>query len=309
MGKLDDMMRDAGANVGESMGAGRVGGLTPGAAPRPSVGIPARLQGITKAKDAAEIPVDKIQPDPDQPREEFDQDSLGRLADSLKTRGQLQPIRVRWVEERQSYVIIAGERRWRAGVIAGLRTMTCVIHDAPVSSGELLALQLIENMVREDLKPIEQARAFRSLQERNGWSVRQLARELAIDHTGVSRALALLELPAAGQASVEQGDLPAATAYELSKVDDPAAQERLAEKVLAEGLSRAETIEAVHRAPSRKKKGKPAPKLKPTTRSFRIGAIKITAECRRGLEDAALADALEQAARDIRQELDTREVA
>lgn len=307
MGKLDDMMREAGANVGESMGAGRVSGLAHGAAPRLGGGVPARLQGIAKAKDAAEIPVERIQADADQPREDFDSESLERLADSLKTRGQLQPIRVRWDEGRGAYVIIAGERRWRAGVMAGMKSMTCVIHDAAVAPGELLALQLVENMLREDLRPLEEAKAFRSLMDHNEWSIRQLARELAIDHSGVIRALALLDLPESIQASVEQGTLPPATAYELSKVVDPAAQSELAARVVAEGLSRAETVEVVHRAAGQKKKGKPS--RKPTSRGFRIGAIKITAECRRGLEDKALAEALEEAARQVRAAFDDRAVA
>ena len=92
---------------------------------------PDRLQGVARSKNAAEIPVDRIGPDPDQPREEFDAEALGRLAESLKTRGQLQPIRVRWDEEQGAYVIVCGERRWRAAELAGLPTMSCVIVDGP----------------------------------------------------------------------------------------------------------------------------------------------------------------------------------
>ncbi len=95
MGKLDDMLRGAGANVSESMGANRQGAPAPGTTQAPFGGVPARLQGVVKAHDAAEIPVEKIQPDPSQPREEFEPEALERLAQSLKTRGQLQPIRVR----------------------------------------------------------------------------------------------------------------------------------------------------------------------------------------------------------------------
>ena len=86
------------------------------------------------------IPIEKIQSDPDQPREEFESEALDRLAESLKVRGQLQPIRVRWDEGRGVYVIIIGERRWRAAVQAGLPTMSCVVHDGSVDPGELLAL-------------------------------------------------------------------------------------------------------------------------------------------------------------------------
>ncbi len=294
MGKLEDMLRGAGANVGESMGEGRVTGAVHRTPPAPFAGVPARLQGVTKARDAAEIPVDKIQADADQPREEFDAEALDRLAVSLKERGQLQPIRVRWDEGRGVYMIVAGERRWRAAVKAGLKTMTCVIHEGPVSAGELLSLQLVENMLREDLRPIELARAFRSLLDFNGWSVRQLAGELAIDHSGVVRALALLDLPPAVQEHVEQGALSPATAYEVSKVGDPAAQSELAARVVSEGLSRAETVEAVHRARGRKAKGRGARKV--TSRVFRSPASRVTVELRKGegpaLIRAALVDAL-----------------
>jgi ParB family chromosome partitioning protein len=298
MGKLEEMMRGAGANAGESMGEGRRPGAVHGAPPAPFGGVPARLQGVAKAKDAAEIPVEKIQPDPDQPREEFDPEALDRLAESLKARGQLQPIRVRWDEGRGAYVIVAGERRWRAAVKAGLKAMACVIHDGAIAPGELLALQLVENLMREDLRPIEQARAFRSLMDLNGWSVRQLARELAIDHTGAVRALALLELPESVQSSVERGTLPPATAYELSKVPDPDAQRDLAARVVTERLSRAETVEAVHRAVGRpaKGKGRGGKARKVTSRTLRTSAGRVTVENGRGLTPellrAALAEAL-----------------
>ena len=108
--------------------------------------------------------------------------------------------------------------------MASLASMSCVIADAPATEGELLAIQLVENALREDLRPLEQAKAYRTLIERNGWSARQVARELAIDHTNVIRALALLDLPETVQARVEQGTLPPATAYEVSKIADPTEQ-------------------------------------------------------------------------------------
>ena len=108
----------------------------------------------------------------------------------MKARGQLQPIRVRWDEERDQYIIVCGEHRWRAAEMAGLPTMSCIIMEGVIEPSELLALQLIENMLREDLRPIEQARAFKTLMERNGWSTRQLADALAIVQPQVVRTLA-----------------------------------------------------------------------------------------------------------------------
>lgn len=297
MGKLDNLLKAGGANIAESMGAGR----EQGAPARQTSTMPARWQGVTKSKNAVEVPLDKIAPDPDQPREEFEPESLQRLADSLKTRGQLQPIRVRWDDAQDLYVLICGERRWRAARIAGLPSISCVVSDAPVDAGELLALQLIENCLREDLKPIEQARAFRSLMDRNAWSGNQAARALGIAQPTVVRALALLDLPDPIQNQVEQGALPPGTAYEIGKVEDPEIQQALAERVVTQGLSRAETIEAVRaaaqRTPSSVSTGRASgrPRKPITSRTLRASGCKITVVNRKGLDDALLAQALREA--------------
>ena len=205
MSRFARMMERDGQNVAESIGSrpgqhdGAGPGLEPGLRSRSSgpAADPAaaRLVGVVRTKAAAEIPIDRITRDPDQPREDFDEEGLGRLASSLKARGQLQPIRVRWDEGRGLYVIVCGERRWRAAALGGLTTMSCVIMDGPISAGELLMIQVVENALREDLRPIERARAYRALMDLNGWSTRQAAAELAIDQTSVVNALKLLELP------------------------------------------------------------------------------------------------------------------
>ena len=208
MSKLDKILAESGSNIDASMGAGRSPRPLHGATPPPATSGPARLQGLVRSKDTAEIPLDRIERDPEQPREEFSEEGLERLAQSLRTRGQLQSIRVRWDEGRGVYVIVCGERRWRAARMAGLLTMSCVIMDQPAEPGELLALQLVENALREDLRPIEQAHAYKALLELHAWSARQLATELAINPATVTRALALLELPASVQERVEQGAWP-----------------------------------------------------------------------------------------------------
>jgi ParB family chromosome partitioning protein len=294
MGKLDELRKKAVGNIDESMGAGRPEGPTMhGVSAVVAKAMPARLQGLVRSQNAAEIPVARIEPDPDQPREEFDAPGLERLAESLKTRGQLQPVRVRWDEGRGVYVLICGERRWRAAALAGLPTLSCVIHDGPVAPGELLALQLIENCVREDLKPVEQARAFRALMERNTWSGNQLAKALGIPQPSVVRALALLELPSAVQEKVEQGTLAPATAYEISKVADRAVQEVLAERVVQSGLTRSETIDAVRKSGRRSRGAKPR---KPTVRVIRTSGAKITVEFKKAAGDAEVLAALREAA-------------
>jgi ParB family transcriptional regulator, chromosome partitioning protein len=238
MSKMDELQRLAG-HMDASLGVGADRGISPPVlAPGQAQRVPARLQGVTKVRDALLIPTDKIQRDDNQPREEFDEPALERLAESLRTRGQLQPIRVRWDEGRGVYLLVLGERRWRAATMAGIATMSCIVHDGPVESAELLALQLVENALREDLKPVEQAKAYRRLMDAHAWSGNQLARELSVDQAAVSRTLALLNLPAAVQARVEAGELAPRTAYEISKLPDPNAQVELADQAIAGGITR-----------------------------------------------------------------------
>jgi ParB family chromosome partitioning protein len=302
MSKRDELMKGL-PNVRESMGEfeGRSSGA-PTAGPRAT---PAHLVGVVRSKDVSQIAIVRIDRDPSQPREEFDPDGLERLAQSLKTRGLLQPLRVRWDAERERYMILCGERRWRAAKMAGLESLACVIVEGDLSPQERLAVQLVENALREDLKPIEQARAYKTLMDDQGWTVRQLAAELAIHHGQVVRALALLELPKTVQERVEQGTLAPATAYEISKVEDEDRREQLAERVIAEGLSRDETIAEVRAAsderPAKAKgRGVTRPKKKPvTTRTLKAVGCRITVENRKGLDDELLVRALREAADQI----------
>lgn len=297
MSKLEELMRSSRGIASESMGRHQPAGPMHGASQPLAAAVPDRLQGVARSKNAAEIPIDKIDRDPEQPREEFDPEALARLAESLRQRGQIQPIRVRWDEGRGGYVIVCGERRWRAARMAGMATMSCVIMDGPVTPAELRSLQLVENLVREDLRPVEQAKAFRAIMDLNGWSTHDVARELAVDQSSVVRALKLLDLPPTVQEQVEQGTLPPATAYEVSKLDDPEEQAALAGRVVAEGLSRAETVEAVRRATKRAPKAKGRAARKPTSRVFRkVAGCTVTVENGRGLDPemvrAALAEAM-----------------
>jgi ParB family chromosome partitioning protein len=287
MNKRDELMKGL-SNVRESMGDfdGVVRGA-PASGPRQ---VPAHLAGVVRSKDVSQIAIDRIDRDPAQPREEFEPEGLERLAHSLRQRGLLQPIRVRWDAPQERYIIICGERRWRAAKIAGLESLACVIVEGDLTSQERLAIQLVENALREDLKPIEQARAYKSLMESQGWSVRQLAAELSIHHGQVVRAIALLDLPEPIQERIEQGTLAPATAYEISKVGDEQVQEELAARVVHEGLSREETIEAVRSVsphdPTRGQgRGGLRGKKKPITiRTFRAAGCKVTVESRKGID-------------------------
>jgi ParB family chromosome partitioning protein len=298
MGKLDALMKAHGASISDSFGTGAsADALPPGMSLDHAQRVPARDQGVTRSRHAVEIPIDKIQPDPDQPREEFEPEAMERLGESLRTKGKLQPIRVRWDEARERYVIILGERRWRAANHAGLKTLSCVVHQGPVDSGELLALQLIENAVREDLKPIEQAKAYRRLQELYGWSGNQLAKELAVPQPAVVHALALLKLPDAVQTKIEAGELAARTAYEISKLDDPAEQASLAEKAVAEKM----TGERVSVTVKAKKAGRNVPEAAARKEFKRDDGIRVTITGATGAE--AVLAALKWAVRKAQDEL------
>ena len=189
--------------------------------------------------------------------------------------------------------------------MAGLATLPCIVDDRPISAGELLAMQMVENCLREDLKPVEQAKAFRALMNLNGWSGNQLAKELGIAQSGVAQTLKLLDLPDMVQAAVDTGELPASTAYEISKVADPVERTELAERIVSERLTRAETAEAVKAVKAATEhageKGRGAGKAKAkkvTERVFKAAGGKVTLENRRGLDDeltrAMLAEALDQ---------------
>lgn len=241
--KLDQIKNSLGGKMSESMGVGR----TPVRLHAPGATAAAdstdeRLRGIVRNKSAVEIPLDRIIRDDNQPREEFDQDALARLADSLRTRGQLQPIRVRWDEGRGVYVIICGERRWRAAAMAGMSRIACMIHEGPI---DVLMVQLIENALREDLKPVEQAKAYQALIDRNGWEHQRLAAELSITGPTISRCLALLSLPPEVQVQVDQGKLSPSAAYEVAKLDDPVEQVAFAQTVIDGKLTKNQVIDAV----------------------------------------------------------------
>jgi ParB family transcriptional regulator, chromosome partitioning protein len=320
MGKADELLKTMGGAILES--ASHRG--APAAMPTLGQGGPPggdRMVGVSRSKAALEIPLEKIERDEAQPREEFEAEPLARLAESIRTKGLLQPISVRWVEDRKKYIIVAGERRWRGAAMAGMNSISCVVIDRPLGPGELLALQCIENLIREDLKPIEEAKAFRALSTVNNWSGNQLAKELGISQSSVAQALALLELPEQIQASIDAGNLAPSTAYAIAKLEDPAEQVEVAARVQAEGLSRDETAQVVRQVAESKAGGKTTrarvskgrgaskgkPKL-PSERTMKVdGGFKVTVSGRKGFDVLAWVEVLEDAARQARAKLEPAE--
>jgi ParB family transcriptional regulator, chromosome partitioning protein len=184
----------------------------------------------------------------------------------------LQPIRVRYDEGRGGWTLVSGERRWRAAQMAGLEALTAVEVKGDPTPEDILEDQLIENCVRADLKPIEQAHSFRTLMDRRGYSGRQLAEVLNCSHASVQRALSLLELPAFVRDQVEQGTLAPATAYEVSKVADPMLQAEVAQVAVAEGLSRTEVSELVRAVKAKR----PVPSARPEPVTIDAGGVLVT---------------------------------
>jgi ParB family chromosome partitioning protein len=259
--RTDKLKARLGANMAESMGAGAGGGTaaapaSPGSTPE--AGLPSKHDGVKPLREARTIRLENLARDPAQPRQVFDAESLDRLAKSLVARGQLQPVRVRWSQEQGKYVILAGERRWRAAMLAGMESLQAVVVERELTPVEVLQEQLVENCLREDLQPIEQAQAFRALMGANGWSARRVADELNLANSTVVKALALLDLAPAVQGQVESGALAPAAAYEVSKLETPEDQLEVAGRVVAEKLTRDQAAAAVREKTGRPRAARPA---------------------------------------------------
>ena len=185
--------------------------------------------------------------------------------------------------------------------------MQAVISEGPIEAGELLALQLIENCVREDLRPIEQAKAFRALMDRNGWSGNHLARTLGIAQPSVVRTLALLDLPESVKDRVESGDLAPGTAYEIGKLADPAEQAEVASQAVAGNLSRSEVVAAVReRSATPKSRGAKAKPRKTAATMRTAGGFKVTVEHRKGVDEQGIESALAEILDTIRSKREGR---
>jgi ParB family chromosome partitioning protein len=215
--------------------------LIPGATRDPAAGGTQRL---------AELDLDRIRPNPQQPRDRFDEDAILSIAESLKRHGVLQPIVVREVSD--GYEIIAGERRWRAAQRAGLERMPAVIRDA--SAQESLELALVENLQREDLNAVEEAHAYQMLVDEMGMTQDEVARRVGRDRSTVSNYLRLLKLPVGVQELLIEGRLSMGHARALLGLEDGAAVARLAAEAVAKGLS-VRQVEARVRAGERSATG------------------------------------------------------
>lgn len=216
------------------------------------------------------LPVDQIRPDPRQPRREMDSAAVEELAKSLQHQGVLQPVLVR--KDGTRYRLIAGERRWRAAQKAGLKELPALLRDA--SDGEAFELALVENLQREDLKPLELAEGYKRLIEERKWTQEQVADRVGKARVSVANALRILQLPEEVKGHLKSGALDMGHAKALLGLQKAADMVSLARAVVAEKLSVRETEARVREG---KTQGPAAAKKKTAARQ--------SPEARRMVED------------------------
>ena len=197
----------------------------------------------SEATGIQEIPVQDIAPNPRQPRKDFEINALNDLAGSLKKSGVIQPVVVRKVGS--GYQLIVGERRWRAAKLAGLERIPAVVRD--VSDVESLELALVENLMREDLNPIEEAEAYQRLLAEFGWTQEDLAERVSKDRSTISNCLRLLKLPDLIRADLRAGRLTMGHARAMISLTSELEQLRLREEILAHSWSVRATEEGVQK--------------------------------------------------------------
>ena len=236
-------------------------------------GLGALLPGATVAvapsvrRDFFVCAIEDVHPTRDNPRHDWDDAALDELAESIRVHGVVQPlvVRTRPPSEGGGFLLIAGERRWRAAQRAGLKEVPVVVKEA--SATQAFELALVENLQRRDLNPIEEAEAFRRLADEHGYTAEQLATRVGKDRATIANALRLLKLPTAVRGMVASGQLQAGHARALLGLADDGAVERAAERVVKAALSVRQTEALVQRerAPG---KGHASPAKSPSVRDL-----------------------------------------
>ena len=230
-------------------------------------GLGALLSSTPTEEDVlVEVALDQIEPNPNQPRKTFESNGLDELAASIRTSGVIQPIIVR--QTPTGYQLIAGERRWRAARQAGLDRIPAIVREA--TDAESLELALVENLLREDLNPVEEAEAYRHLLAQFEWTQEQLAKRIGRDRTSIANALRLLRLPEAIQADLRSGRLTMGHARALLALDTVEAQLDLRDQILAHDWSVRATEDSIRAA-------EPAPSAPRTPRRRRGHSVELQA--------------------------------
>ncbi len=202
----------------------------------------------TRGGTVRNVPLDRIDPNPDQPRLTFDEDSLQELAASITEHGVLQPILVRPGTDGR-YQLIAGERRWRSAQIAGLRNIPALVEE--IDDETALEIAIIENLQREDLSPLDEALMYERMTTEHGYSLRKLAQKLGKDKGYIENRLRLADAPSEIKQLVSLRKDTLSHAYELLKVDDARKRRKLAEQVARGELSLVKLRERIDGKPGK----------------------------------------------------------
>ena len=211
-----------------------------------------------------EIAVERITPSPLQPRRAFDETKIEELASSIRNQGIIQPLVVR--PNGEQFELIAGERRWRAAMKAGLSRVPVVVRNA--TDHEVLQLALVENLQREDLNSIEEANGYRRLQEEFHWSQEEMAAKVGKSRPAIANAMRLLTLPAVVQQEVALGNLPAGQARALLGLHTEPLIVSACREVIGKGLSTRETEKMVRHLLFGRRRRRLAPLLDPDLKSI-----------------------------------------
>ncbi len=229
--------------------------------------IPSATETRVESRDeraTLEVAVDRITASPFQPRRRFDEAKIDELAASIRNQGIIQPLVVR--PKGDGFELIAGERRWRAAMKAGLARVPVVVREA--SDIEALQLAMVENLQREDLNPIEEAAGYRRLQEEFHWSQEEMAEKVAKSRPAIANSLRLLALPAEVQQEVSAGNLPAGQARALLGLHAEALILSASREVIAKGLSTRETEKMVRHLIIGRKRRRQVPLLDPDLKTI-----------------------------------------
>jgi len=207
-----------------------------------------------KSGQLEEIPIERVKPNPFQPRREFDPKALEELAESIKSQGVLQPILV--ARDGEDYVLIAGERRIRASKLAGMEKIPAIVLPEKPPDEQLVFLALVENLQREDLDPVEEAEAYRTLAEKFGMTQEEIARRVGKSRPAVANALRLLRLPPKVLELLRERKITTGHAIVLLEEPDPDRQVRLAQLAARRGLSVERLGLLVHGREERKRRAR-----------------------------------------------------